>query len=455
MALLVPVLALPTLFSFALQSLYMLSDQLFVGRLGGAALAGLALSMNMYLVVTAVAYTIGVGALAILSQAYGAGRHEEVRQLFQQALCLLLLFGMTLWLAGWANAERFIRLFSRDPAVVQEGTVFFKIYSASFFTQVLLTGCAFCFWAVGDFVLPTVVTVAWVSVNVALKPILIFGWGSLPGLGIAGAGWAAVVAQGLGVLAYLAIILAGRPNRLLVIRRPLLWGWTAPGRLLRIGAPAGIQQLLLAATIFISFGYLAPFGSDAAAATGLGLRIVTALLQLLGFSTGAAVASLVGQNVGAGRNDRSKAAVSWGIGYYVLCFSVVYALILWRPALWVAPFTSEANIRGLAAEYLVIIGAALPLYGVSIMAASAGQGLGLTFPPMLAVLVNLACVTAGLATLQFWQALTVQRVWEVAMLSLLVEVAVMLVVLSRFWRRLSTTKAPLAAGEPLGPLGGA
>ncbi len=432
---LIPALALPMLVMFALNSLYALADLFFVSRLGGAALAGMSIGLNTLLTVIAVGLAIGSGALAQLAQAYGAGRRAEIPHVFQQAVWLMLAAGAGLWLLGWLNAARYVRFFSADAEVIAQGTAFFKAYSFSFFTQVVLLVAAICFRALGDFVLPTVVSSATVALNLALDPLLIFGWGPVPALGVAGAGWATSLSQGLGVLAYVALTVAGRRNRMLALRGPWRVDWRMQWTLLRIGVPAGMRLLFLNVSIYAAFRFLRPLGGDALAALGLGMRIVQALIGLLGDSVGNAVASLVGQNYGARRWERVKAAILWGLGYYVASFAVVYLLILWDAALWVAPFAKEEAIRNLAADYLVLIGAALPIFGLSVITGSAASGIGRSFPPMLASLVNLVCSIAGWSALQAWDALTYDRLVFVAAASLYVEAAVMAAVLAVMWRR--------------------
>lgn len=432
----IPALTFPMMLTFGMQSAYALADLYFVSRLGGAALAGLGISLNTYFIVLAVGQAIGVGGLALLSQAFGAGRHDRVSQVFQQVLWLMLALGTVLWIVGWVNAERFILLFSEDANVVREGTAFMRAYSASFLFQVLLMAGAMCFRALGDFVLPTVISAVTVVLNVVLDPLLIFGWGPLSGLGIAGAGLATAIGQGVGVLAYAAMILFHPRTRALVVGLPLRWDWAIQRQVLRIGIPAGLRFLMLGTTLLVFFRFLRPLGGDAAAATGLGIRVVSSLLLLLGDSVGTAVASLVGQNFGAGKSGRVKAAIRWGLAWHAVCFGVIFALILWDARLWVAPFAQEPDIVALAARYMVILGSALPFFGVSMITSYASGGLGRTFPPMLAMSVNLIFCLAGWTVLRYSEALTLDGMWIVAAAALDVEALVLAVVLVRIWKQL-------------------
>jgi putative MATE family efflux protein len=444
----IPVLASSMLLLFAMNSLYALADLFFVSRLGGAALAGLSISLNTFLTVVGVGQAIGAGGLALMSQAYGAGRHGEARAVFQQVVWLMLVAGLSLWLLGYLNAERFIRLFSTEEEVVRQGTAFLKAYSATFFLQVVLIASAMGFRAVGDFTLPTVISSATVLLNLALDPLLIFGWGPVPAMGIAGAGVATALGQGAGVLVYAGLALFGHRRSLLVVRGPLRWEWGRQAAILRIGVPAGLRVFLLGVNVFFAFWFLRPLGGDSAAATGLGMRIVQALIGLFGDSIGTAVASIVGQNHGAGRAGRVQAAIGWGLGYYTAAFVAIYALILWNPIAWVALFAKEAAIQTLAARYLVIVGAALPFFGLSLMTAYASFGLGRSFPSMLAALVNLGCCVLGWGALRAATGMTTDGLWLVAMAALDIESLIMAGVLVWLWRQQHPEAVPSPAAEP-------
>ncbi|HUJ77060.1 MAG TPA: MATE family efflux transporter, partial [bacterium] len=184
---LVVVLALPVLATFLLQSAYALADLWFVGRLGGDAIAALSICLNTFFVVLALGQSVGTGGLAMISQCYGRGEHAVVKEVFQQVVWLGLLVGTVVWLLGWYYARPFVSFFTADPNVLRLGTQFFRIYAATFLTQVLLLASGYAFRAVGDFILPTIVLGGTVLLNVALDPLLIFGLGPIPALGVEGA----------------------------------------------------------------------------------------------------------------------------------------------------------------------------------------------------------------------------------------------------------------------------
>ncbi len=447
---LIVVLALPVLATFVMQALYALVDLYFVGRLGGPALAGLGIALNTFFLILAVGQSIGTGAIALLSQAYGRGEHARVPVLFQQVFWLSLAIGLAFWLAGWLAAEPYVAAFTRDPAVLREGVAFLHTFSGTYFTSVVLFSLSFSFRAVGDFIVPTIMMALSVLLNVALDPLLIFGLGPVPALGVAGAGLATFIAQCAALAGYLWIVLGSKRNRLVVVRRPFTWNWKIAGQIFRIGIPSAVQNLLMMAGLLIMYRFLRGFGGEATAAVGVGFRVIqTAIFP--GVAIASAVASLVGQNYGAGRYSRVRAALGWGVLYVTLVFSFEYAVILIQPRFWVSLFAQEPVIVDLGAQYLVITGAGtLPIYAASFIAIFGSQGLGRTMAPLVAGVLRTATGLALLVAADRWLDLTVPMIFWIGTIATVVEVSLMWGVLARLWRRV-LHHADRPAGQPGGP----
>jgi putative MATE family efflux protein len=292
---------------------------------------------------------------------------------------------------------------------------------------------SFAFRAVGDFLVPTAIMGVTVLLNVALDPLLIFGWGPVPALGVAGAGLATFIAQLAGLGAYLWMIFGSRRNKLLVVRRPFSWNWGIVGQVFRIGIPSAVQNGLFFAGMLFMYRFLRPFGGEATAAAGVGFRIVQSAM-LPGVAISIAVASLVGQNYGARKYSRVRATFGWGVLYVTLVFCAEYALILVNPRFWVSLFANEPGIIDLGAQYLLISGAMLPLYGASFIATFGSQGLGRTVAPLVAGFVRLCCGVLILLALDWWWGLNVPLIFWTGTLASIVEVLLMVGVLARLWR---------------------
>jgi MATE family, multidrug efflux pump len=434
-------LALPVLAAFVLQSMYQLADLYFVGRLGGDAIAGLSISINTFFITLALGMTFGIGAVATLSQAFGAGRRAEIPVLFQQALWMALLAGSVMWLAAWLSAERFVAVFTDDPGVLAAGTTYFRIFSATMLTNLLLIVGSFSFRAVGDFITPTLLMGVGVVLNVGLDPMLIFGWGPFPPMGIAGAAVATVLTQALGVVLLGCMAVARRPGNVLALRRPFTWRPDLMARILRIGVPSGAQFLLFAATLMVTYRFVRPYGGEATAAVGVGFRVLeSSLLPLV--SVGAAISTLAGQNYGAGRYDRLRATTLYGIAYGAVITAAEFALLASMPAFWVGLFTADPTVRGIGAQYLSIVAVSLLMLGPGQAITNLGVGLGRTLLPLGGQLIRLTAFLGALGLLVGEWQLGLRGIFWSRALSLLPEMLFLCGVLGYWW--VTVMRAPAA-----------
>ena len=441
------VLGLPNLGAFAMQSVYALTDLYFVGGLGAPAIAGLGISINTFFIVLALGQSIGIGGLALISQAYGRGEHATVPRVYQQVFLMAVVAGSALWATMYACSEAYIGLFTRDAEVFRQGVAYFRLYAVVFLSQVFLMTCGMCWRAVGDFITPMRLMALSVALNMALDPLLIYGLGPVPALGIAGAALATILSQLAACAVYLWMIFGSRRNTLLVVRGPVRLDWRLQLRLLRIGVPSGLRDVLFAASLMLVYYFVQRFGADASAAVGVGFRIVqTGVLPTV--AIGAAVSSLVGQNYGAGRHERVVAAMLWGTGASLVILSLEYALIASFPSLWVGLFTSAPGVLAVGRDYLLISGLILPAYSVTIVLTFASQGLGRTMQPLLAQTVRVTALFAFLLAAQHTVGLTVHGVFWSGTGASILEAFYMLSVLWRFRRQLLGTSAAPGVERP-------
>lgn len=434
-------LSLPVMGSMALQSTYALVDLYWVGRLGGASLAGLGISLNTFFIVLAMGMAVGVGALATISQTYGRGDRDGVTAYFIQVLWLVAGIGGVAWVVGLLLAEPFIGWFTADEAVHAQGVAYFRIYTAVFFSHLFLIAVGFCWRAVGDFLVPTMVVMLTLAVNMVLDPLLIFGWGPLPALGISGAAYATVASQFLGVALYAYMMVFHGGKHLLVLRRPLRPNFALQWRMLRIGLLSGLQTLFFAIGLMLVYRVVRPYGGDASASVGVGFRIIQAgILPVV--AVGAAVASLVGQNHGGNRPDRVRVALLWGLGY-ALCIDLVeYGLLAAAPTFWVGLFTEEPAIISLGASFLLIYGLSLPLHGPGQIITAMAQGLGRTGYPLLGQAVRVGALFGGVALIGPVLKPGAVTVFWVGTASVAVELVLMLTVGVHLWNQMKHPELP-------------
>ena len=417
-------LALPIFGSFVLQSLYSLADLYFVGLLGGEQLAGLGIALNSFFLVLALGQSMGIGALALLSRAYGAKQTDKVPEVFRQSMLLVLVLGGFCWVGGYYSAEAYFSLQTSDPLVMAYGTAYFRIYVATFLFQLFLMVNGYARRALGDFLTPTLLMSTSVLINLAMDPILIFGWGPIPAMGIEGAAWATVGSQVVSASVYLWLIFGSRRNSLLVLRGLPKPHWPTIAKILAIGVPSGGQFVLFSAMNLIMYGYVKPFGADATAAVAVGFRVIhSAILPAVAIC--AAISSVVGQNYGSRNWPRMRAGVLWGGLYAFGLLGFEYFVIWVNPGFWMGLFSESPGIIAWGSDYLIINGLAMPVFSVGMAVIFGMQGMGKTMMPLFAMVARFGGFVLLLFLLNAAAMLTLHGVFWVNAGAMLLETLIM------------------------------
>ncbi len=382
-------LALPTLVVLVVQTFVSIAEVYFVGRLGTDALAGITLVFPVLMLMTMMANgAIGGGVSSAVARALGAGRRADADALVVHGVALGVLFGLAFTASVIGASDALYRaLGGTGAALVAAGR-----YSAFVF------GGAAVIWTVnllasalrgaGQVKVPALVTLAGAVIVVPLSPALIFGFGPLPRLGIAGAGLAILVYYLLALVAYFrsrrSPLRLGRAR----LERRLFQDILAVGGLSAVGT---VQTNL---TVAILTAFVGGFGTSALAGYGLAARLDYLLIPLL-FGLGTATITMVGASVGAGRLDRAWriAWVASAIGTAVT-EAIGLAAALW-PAAWMGLFTADPTVIAVGSRYLRLVAPFYGLIGLGMMLYFASQGAKRVAWPVFAGTLRLAVAAAG------------------------------------------------------------
>lgn len=293
-------------------------DTYFVGQLGTLPLAAMGFSFPVIFFVGGITMGLSTGASSVISRAVGRGDTEDVRRLATHVLLLGVTLVSVTATGGYIFMEPIFRLLGASgeamPLIREYMTVWF--FGMVFLVIPVLGNSAIR--ARGDAKTPMYVMIGITGINLVLDPILIFGLGPMPKLGIMGAALATAIARGVATLATLWI-LAARENMILVGRGALDRLFRSWGQLLRIGGPAAATNVITPVTTAILTRMVSSYGAAAVAAYGAGTRIES-LALLVPMSLGAGLGPFVGQNWGAGEAERvddaqklsEKVALGWG-----------------------------------------------------------------------------------------------------------------------------------------------
>nr|WP_294168995.1 MATE family efflux transporter [uncultured Sphingomonas sp.] len=241
-------------------------------------------------------------------------------------------------------------------------------------------------------VLPSVAVIAGVVLLVPLSPLLIYGWGPLPGFGIAGAGYAVVLGSAL-TLAVLAW--AMWTGRSLARFRPAPLQWRMFADILRVGAVASVNTLQTTLTVAMTTALVARAGGpEAVAGYGTGSRLEYLLVPLV-FGLGSPLVALVGTNVGAGQHDRAlRIAMLGGAVAFGLTQAVGLAAAAWPPA-WLGLFGDDPAMLATGAAYLRAVGPTYGFFGLGLALYFASQGAGRRLWPLVSSVVRTLIAVVG------------------------------------------------------------
>lgn len=414
------------------QTLYALVDIWWVSRLGKEAIAAVSVASNLMFVVLAVSQTLGVGVVALVSQAFGAKNERQVQYLFNQAQAQSIAAALLFLLIGYAGKDYYAARLAGDAVTAALASQFLAWFIPAQSLLFLMTGLGSALRGIGAMKPGLIAQVGSVLLNMLLAPFLIFGWLGAPALGVAGAALAtflATLAAVLGLVWYL-----GRASTYLRIDwaqwRP---DWALWRRMLAIGLPSGAEFLIMSLILGLIYWVIRPFGAEAQAGFGIGMRIMQAgFMPAVALSF--AVAAVAGQNYGAGHHQRVRQSFAesakLNIGFMLL-FTLVCQL---APAAMMGWFSSEPAVVVVGADYLRFISWNYVASGLIMVAAGLFQGLGNTLPSLLASASRLLSFVLPVLWLAVREGFQLHQVWIVSATSVALQMVLSLSLLRREFR---------------------
>lgn len=379
-------LAIPMVAEMLMESLFALSDIFWVSKLGASATATVVLTESMLIIVYSFAMGLSIGGAAIVARRIGEKDANGAARAAVQAIALGLGLALVVGVIGAFAGHRLLAAMGASPEVVALGGQFPRVMLGGSVTVILLFMINAAFRSAGD---PAIaMRTLWLAngINIVLGPMLVFGVGPFPAMGVTGAAIATTIGRGVGVLYQLRALGAGR-GHLAVRREHLVIDRALQATILRLSG-TGVFQILIATTSWVGLTLVVTgFGSLAVAGYGIATRLVMfALMPSFGMAN--AAATLVGQNLGAGRPDRAEQAV-WRASFYnlILLGSVGLVFIAFGDIL-VRAFNPDPVIVGYGTHALRIISAGFLFYAYGMVVTQSFNGAGDTRTP---TLINLFC----------------------------------------------------------------
>jgi putative MATE family efflux protein len=382
----ITLLAIPMILEMSMESLFAVVDIYFVSKLGADAAAAVGLTESLLTIVYALAIGLSMATTAVVARRVGEKDLPGARVAAVQAIALGVLLTVPIALAGALWAPRLLRLMGAPESVVASGSGYTAIMFGGSATVFLLFLINAVFRGAGD---PAVAMRSlWLgnAVNIVLDPCLIFGWGPFPAMGVEGAAVATVIGRGVGVL-YQVWSLRRGDSRIVLGLGDLRIDREVIVNLIRVATPAMFQFLIATASWLGLVRIIAGFGSSALAGYTIAIRVVIfAILPSWGLSN--AAATLVGQNLGAGRPDRAERSV-WQTGVYNMIFlGLVGAVFVFFAEPVLRLFTSDPEVLRSGVDCLRMVSFGFPFYAWGMVMVQSFNGAGDTWTP---TWINLGC----------------------------------------------------------------
>ncbi len=393
-------IALPVMGGSIIESLYNLTDAFFLGKLGTAEISAPSVAFSIVFFFIIFGMGLSGAGTTLVAQSRGKGDPVRMNHYVNQITSLLILVSLILSAIGVALSGLVLQLLATPEDVYGHARIYLSI---------ILTGLPFTFVyfalqasfaAIGDTLTPMAVHLAAVILNVVLDPLLIFGLGPFPALGVAGAAIATVISQGLGALLSIKILARGKAGLRLTLRamRPDRRAW---GMLLRIGFPSAIGQAMSAFGFTVMQGLVNSLGMATIAVFGVGSRLFS-LFDVPAIGIGNATSVLVGHALGAGNASLARKTIKSSLLTILLLELPLLSMAMLAGGDLVRLFVDDPEVIKLGRIMFYMVPPSLILFSLYVVLTGAFQGAGDTKIIMVLAIVRLWFIRLPIAYSLAW-----------------------------------------------------
>ncbi len=389
-------LAVPMILEMGMESVFAIVDIYFVAHLGADSVAIVGLTESMLAIIYAVAIGLSIGATATIARRTGEKDAEGAARSAAHAIYLGVIVSVVMSIIGIIFAPVFLELLGAEPQVIREGTMFTRIMLGGNFVIVFLFLLNAIFRGAGDAAIAMRVLFLANLLNIFFAPCFIMGadifaflgisapqfvidnW-IFPKLGVTGAAIGTTIGRGAGVL-FAAWYLIRKSGRITIHKKDWKFDSEIFSSLIKLAAPAVLQFTIATASWSALIRVVAGFGSEAIAGYVIGLRVIMfALLPAIGLSN--AAATLVGQNLGAGKTERAETSVWKAAFINAAVLGAVSLIFLLFSNQIIGIFTDEAQVLAYGTDCLHIVAYGFVFYAFGMVLESSFNGAGDTWTP--------------------------------------------------------------------------
>ena len=379
-------LAIPMIGEMLMESLFSVVDMYFVGKISTNAVAAVGLTESLLFIVFSLGIGISMATTALVSRRIGEKNYRAAGLATVQSIYITLFCSFIISTIGILFSEELLALMGASKEVIQQGSGFTRIMLAGNSTIMLLFMINGAFRGAGN--ASIAMKSLWMGniLNMILDPILIFGWAFFPEMGIEGAAWASTIGRGVGVI-YQFYHLTNRQSTLQIRSSDFKIHKDIITNLIKVSQGGVGQYLISSASWIFVYRIVAEFGTNSISAWTIMLRIIMfAILPAMGLAN--AAATLVGQNLGANKPERSEQAV-WKTAYYTSYFMVFLTIVfLFFADSFIGLFTTDPEVIKLGTIALIWISSGYIFFGYGMVVSQAFNGAGDTRTPTILNLIG-------------------------------------------------------------------
>lgn len=387
-------LALPNVLALGVQSLAAVAETRYIGILGTAALASMALVFPTIMLTQMMSSgAMGGGVSSAVSRALGAGDQTRAREMALHALVIGFVAGLLVSALFYSGGPTLYEVLGGRNEVLAGAIVYAETFFTGAIAVWLFNSLVSIVRGTGNMRLPSITVVSVGIIQIAMGACLSLGLAGFPRLGLPGVAIAQVVAHAIGGL-FLIYFLTRPGSRLRLELRGVKFRWEMFRDILKVGAIACLSPVQSILVVLILARFAASYGTEALAGFGIGLRLEL-LLVPIAFAIGVACVPMVGMAIGAGRVQRARRVAWTGAMLSAALIGSIGLVVALKPSLWGGIFTESPEVLDAVARYLSIAGVGFPAYGLGLCLYFASQGSGKILGPVLAGTLRLAVVIAG------------------------------------------------------------
>lgn len=373
-------LAAPSIIGMAVQALYNVVDTIYVGHVSTASLSALSLAFPIQMILIAIAVGTGVGTNSLISRRLGQGKEHEANNVAEHVFLLAFVYAVVIGIIGAIFYKDIVRLFTDDPKLINLSGTYIRIImigSGAMFIPMITNNIL---RGEGNTFLPMLTLIIGAVINIGIDPLLIYGIGPFPELGVAGAAYATVFSRLVSGIFIVLVLLKG-DHQIKLRLKDFRYNGQIIKEVYKVGFPAMLMQLLASFMIAGMNKIVVTFNVTAVAVVGVFFRLQSFILMPV-FGLGQGYIPIVGYNFGHRNPGRMKKTILYGmiIGEVFTIIGFLLFQIIPRPLMLM--FNKDPELVRMGVEALRRISIAYPLVGAAIVGSTTFQAVGKGFPSL-------------------------------------------------------------------------